>query len=71
MSSVWFSELCKKCGATNWLYDGDPNDQTRPDIEGYICYKCNESRSFSDEIMLEMGIGTDPDSFELGKEKPE
>lgn len=67
----WFSCPCRKCGVVNWLYDGDPTDETRPDIEGFICCKCNESHTFSDEIELEMGIGDDPDSFELGLEKPE
>lgn len=68
---VWFKITCDKCGAENWLYDGNPNDETRPDIKGFICYKCNESHSFADEMELEMGVGDDPDSFELGKEKPE
>lgn len=72
MDSIpWYAYLCKKCDTVNWLYFGDPNDETRRDIEGFICCKCNESHSFADEFELEMGIGDDPDSFELGLEKPE
>lgn len=70
MSENWFTETCE-CGVVNWLYNGDLDDITRRDIEGFICYRCGKSHSFSDEIMLEMGIGDDPDSFELGLEKPE
>ncbi len=70
-SENWEKFLCDGCGAINWLYFGDPRDETFSDPEGLICHVCKMSHSFSDDIMLEMGIGDDPERFEIGKEKPD
>ncbi len=63
MSSGWIEESCT-CGAINWLFDGDPNDETRRDIEGFLCHKCKLANPmFEDEP-------GDPEGYEIGKEKP-
>lgn len=41
----WFKCWCK-CKAVNWVYAGDPMDQTIPDVHGFICFKCGESNEF-------------------------
>ncbi len=71
MSENWEKFLCDKCSAVNWLYLGDMSDETYPDVEGFICRMCKRSHSFSDDIELEMGIGDDPERFEIGLDKPE
>lgn len=41
----WFKCWCK-CKAVNWVYAGDPMDQTIPDVHGFICFKCDEFNEF-------------------------
>lgn len=37
----YFVETCPKCKSHNWMYNGDPNDLTYPDIEGIECWNCH------------------------------
>jgi hypothetical protein len=66
----WDKIVCE-CGAINWIFYGDPADLTWPDVLGFICHECKAPHSFSDEIMVKMGEGIDPEEFEIGRKKPE
>lgn len=68
---TWYKIWCDKCNTVNWICDGNVSDLTQPDIEGFICRQCKVAHSFSDQTMIEMGIGIDPEYFEIGKEKPD
>lgn len=69
MSQDYTKEVCE-CGVINWVYLGDLSDVTQRDVEGYICRSCKNPYSFLDAIELEMGMVVDPDSFEIGLERP-
>jgi len=61
---TWHKMWCDKCGVLNWVCDGDITDMTRPDIDGFICYKCKTSYAF---------VENDPgflDNYEIGREEP-
>lgn len=61
--SSWIQEPCT-CGAINWLFDGDPSDETRPDIEGFLCHRCKLANPmFEDEL-------GDPSRYVIGLESP-
>lgn len=68
---TWYKIWCSKCRFINWINGGDMSDCTKSDSEGFICYKCKTPHSFSDDIMKEMGIGNDPECFDVGLDKPE
>lgn len=33
---------CKHCGAVQLVYFGDPEDETKPDVEAVRCYSCRK-----------------------------
>lgn len=59
----WIEEQCT-CGTINWLFDGDPTDETRPDIEGFLCYMCKLANPMFDD---EPG---DLERYEIGLKCP-
>lgn len=65
LGTGWIVEQCRECDVFNWLFDGDPTDETRPDIEGFLCYNCK----LAHPLMLdEPG---DIEGYEIGLEDPE
>lgn len=40
MAIFYASENCPECQTLNYMYLGDPSDQTVADIEGLECWKC-------------------------------
>lgn len=69
-SEDWSKIICDQCQTVNWIYLGDPLDETVPDVLGLLCRECGKAHYFSDEIELEMGIGCDHDSFDIGLDNP-
>jgi hypothetical protein len=67
----WTKIRCKSCTTPNWIYGGDPNDMTYPDVVGFICHKCAEPNSMcpDDEFFKEQKID-DPEAYEFGLEQP-
>lgn len=71
---IWWKTWCPSCEVPNWVCDGNPSDNTRPDIEAIKCWKCGHSWwTTDDEIWLDMypDDATPDDYTEEGKEKPE
>lgn len=44
--STWEKETCPNCKAVNWVYLGNLDDVTAPDIDGWKCHKCEKIHIF-------------------------
>lgn len=40
MSATWWQAFDCECGRVNWVYMGDPDDLTRPDVSHIVCWGC-------------------------------
>lgn len=65
MGIMWFAEDCVNCGECNMVYNGDTNDWTVQDVEGFICWSCKTSNSFSEDGEPEL---SDEDYFDDGEQ---
>lgn len=61
---VWYRVSCNKCGRSNWVCDGDPNDCTGADVEGIECWHCHHKWSLNEEF-------EDPHEYDEDEEPPE
>lgn len=76
---------CPYCDTINWVNDGDPYDQTIPQKEALLCFKCQKKSWLDEELrrekMIDYGCGTGDEeeldgdlieeAFEIeGEEKP-
>lgn len=64
---IWFKIWCEKCNIPNWFCNGNPDDLTIPDIEGFECFNCRHKWEIMDgeeEIIEDI-------EYETGREKPE
>ncbi len=55
----WIEENCPECKASNFVNNGDPEDLTRPDIEGIECHACGHKWAIVEESELELMYGED------------
>lgn len=60
---IWYKIWCDQCNVINWICEHDTS-------EGFVCRQCRMSHSFSDDILKEMGIGIDPEDYDIGLERP-
>lgn len=69
---TWSRNWCPKCGVVNWLYCGDVQDQTVPDVDGVKCRSCGHVAIFDLDLLLEMGMDTDVENLNIedGREVP-
>lgn len=68
---IWYQITCSECKALNWLYGGDPEDMTAPEIDGLKCYKCGFSEIFDHDITsYNHGDYNVDDVCDLGLESP-
>lgn len=49
---IWTKCNCNLCHENNWVYLGDPEDCTLPDVEGFVCWSCKH-KNIIDEQCLE------------------
>ena len=45
----WLELSCPGCSTTNWVDNGDPQDMTGFDSEGYKCWKCGKTFTLEGE----------------------
>lgn len=65
---TWYNPHCPTCGKVNWVSNGDISDLTVEDVEGFMCWSCEQSWQFPEEIDGEL-IATD-ESFDFGLQTP-
>ena len=60
MAFMWLELFCPNCKATNWVDNGDPEDMTVCDNEGYQCWKCKRIFTIRGEESEEPFLPGDP-----------
>lgn len=62
MTTIWYCEQCEKCGKRNYIYNGDPEDITVPDVQGYRCWYCDSVNWFDyeDDAFVDNGVRCPP-----------
>lgn len=70
MLNMWYEISCPECDKINWVFNGDMNDLTRPDVTGVKCFSCSYEFPL-DEEMAEILPGNWQDYIENGQEKPD
>jgi len=55
----WLEISCPNCNATNWLENGDPQDMTGFDSEGYECWKCGKNYTLEGEEVEDEALKAD------------
>lgn len=54
---TWFTHCCPECKSKNWINGGDMEDQSAPDVTGFVCWKCKKViRIFCDEWETEVDL---------------
>lgn len=61
---TWYKIWCDKCGAVNWLCDGDTSDMTAMDIVGFLCHQCGAANPMMEDDL------DDPENYDLGLKMP-
>ena len=56
----WLELDCPNCDAVNWVDNGDPQDMTGFDSEGYQCWKCKKHFTLEGEETDEDFLPGDP-----------
>lgn len=65
----WKVEDCPTCGTRNWIEK--THNEKYGEVEGYLCYSCDEAFSFLNEWDIEERALLDhPFYFVLGKKSP-
>ncbi len=65
---TWFQAWCPGCKKPNWICQGNTNDLTGVDKDGFKCFNCGKESLFDDEGD-EIDQPSDP-YYVDGKEKP-
>lgn len=61
---------CNKCEAINWIYEGDLNDMTQQDTDGFECWNCGFQEYLGDEEWK--GVqGEENIYYKTGNKEPE
>lgn len=50
---------CGHCSASNWIVDSNPEDETKMDQEGVLCWKCKKESFFESSITMKQMISSD------------
>lgn len=63
----WLRKYCPHCQEDNWVYVGDFDDPTNPDIDIIECWNCMK-KWLIDEELAEVKWGTLEYATEIGEE---